>query len=62
MLIGLWMVAEALSDGLLGIRTAIAPIECGPKANIVEGMMEAAEILGKEIGNAVTYHAVSNIN
>jgi hypothetical protein len=56
-LMGLQMVADAIAEGLAGIRVAIAPIECGPQANVVEGMMKAAEILGKEITLGASYIA-----
>lgn len=56
-LIGSQMIADALAEGLAGIRTAIAPAECGTQANMVEGMMKAAEILGKEIALGASYIA-----
>ena len=56
-LIGLQMVADAIAEGLAGIRTAIAPTECGPRANLTEVMLDAADIIGDKIANAVTYHA-----
>ena len=47
LLIGCWMIADALSS----IRRALGPTDVGDieKANIVEGLMKSADILGERI-------------
>ena len=50
-LIGCWMIADALMD----IRRAIGPVDVIDidRANLVEGVMKAADILGDKIITAV---------